>query len=374
MKKTNTEPYISTYLHSKGRRLGIPVAGNFELTARCNFNCPMCYVHMTQEQLKDSGKEELTAKQWLEIAKAARDKGMIFALLTGGEPLVRKDFFEIYDGMREMGLLISINSNGSMLEGEILDRFLENPPFRFNISLYGGCNETYRNMCGLPAYDRVKENIRKLRQAGVDMNLNLSITPYNKDDLAKIYRDAVELDVNVRACSYMYPPVRVNGEQYGCGNRLDCAESAKYSVNWDILRFTEEEFLTRAEALMTLKGIDQEGCPLEEGEGIRCRAGSTSFWMTWDGKMLPCGMMTTPVAYPLEVGFDAAWNQIRTETTKIRTPAKCVNCDYKKICGACAAVYFTETGRFDSVPQYVCDRAAAIVEETRKVYEERKQK
>jgi radical SAM protein with 4Fe4S-binding SPASM domain len=172
----------------------------------------------------------------------------------------------------------------------------------------------------------------------------------------------------------MYPSVRVNGEQYGCGNRLSCTESAKCSVEWDSLRFTEEEFQLRAEALMQLKSPEQEGCPLEEGEGVQCRAGSTSFWMTWDGKMLPCGMMTTPVVYPLEIGFDAAWDQIRAETAKIRTPAKCVGCDYKEICGACAAVYFTETGRFDGVPQYVCDRAAAIVEETRKVYEERKQK
>ena len=62
MARKQTEPYISTYLHSKGRRLGLPIAGNFELTARCNFNCPMCYVHMTPEQLKASGREELTAK------------------------------------------------------------------------------------------------------------------------------------------------------------------------------------------------------------------------------------------------------------------------------------------------------------------------
>lgn len=87
-------------------------------------------------------------------------------------------------------------------------------------------------MCGLPAYDQVKENIRRLRQAGVEVSLNLSITPYNKEDLEQIYRDAVELDVNVRASSYMYPSVRVNGEQYGCGNRLSCSESAKYSVAW----------------------------------------------------------------------------------------------------------------------------------------------
>ena len=373
MRKTSTEPYISTYLHSKGRRLGLPIAGNFELTARCNFNCPMCYVHMTQEQVDAAGKE-LTAAQWLDIAKAAKDRGMVFGLLTGGEPLVRKDFFEIYDGMREMGILLSINSNGSMLQGKILERFLENPPFRFNISLYGGSNETYRSMCGIPAYTSVKENIRALRQAGVDVSLNLSITPYNKDDLARIYADSVELDVNVRASSYMYPSVRVNGEQYGYGNRLSCEESAKYSVEWDKLRFTEEEFALRTQNMAQKIKTEQDGCPLEEGDGVRCRAGSSSFWMTWDGKMTPCGMLTTPVVKPLEIGFDAAWEQIRRETAEIRTPGKCAGCDYKDICGACAAVYFTETGRFDGVPEYVCQRAKEIVKQTQSVYAERKTK
>lgn len=374
MNKRNAEPQIATYLHSKGNKLGLPIAGNFELTARCNFNCPMCYVHMTEDQLRETGKKELTAQQWLDIAKEAKDRGMVFALLTGGEPLVRKDFFEIYDGMRKMGILISINSNGSMLKGPILERFLEAPPLRFNISLYGGNNDTYRNMCGLPVYDQVKENIRALRQAGVDVSLNLSITPYNKDDLKRIYEDAVELDVNVKASSYMYPSVRVNGEQYGCGNRLSCAESAKYSVEWDLLRFPEEVFEQRAQKMAQFQPLESDGCPVEVGEGVRCRAGSTSFWMTWDGRMLPCGMMTGPVAKPLEMGFDAAWEHIRSETRKIRTPAKCVSCDYKEICGACAAVYFTETGKFDEVPEYVCKRAEEIVRQTQEAVKERKQK
>ena len=374
MRKTSTEPYIATYLHSKGRRLGLPITGNFELTARCNFNCPMCYVHMTEAQLKDSGREELTAAQWLELAGAAKDRGMVFAMLTGGEPLVRKDFFEIYDGMREMGLLVSVNSNGSMLQGKILERFLEAPPVRFNLSLYGGSNETYRNMCGIPAYDRVKESIRTLRQAGVDVSLNLSITPYNKDDLAQIYADAVAMDVNVRASSYMYPPVRLPDGQFGCSNRLSCEESAKYSVEWDQLRFTEEEFALRAENMARKIQMEGDGCPMEEGEGVRCRAGSSSFWMTWDGKMTPCGMLTTPVVKPLEIGFDAAWEQIRRETAEIRTPRKCTGCDYKDICGACAAVCFTETGRFDGVPEYVCQRAKEIVGQTQAVYAERKTK
>lgn len=370
MNKRSIEPQISKYLHDKGRKLGLPISGNFELTARCNFNCPMCYVHMTQEQVDAAGKE-LTAAQWLELAAQAKDRGMVFALLTGGEPLVRKDFFEIYDGMRKMGLLVSINSNGSMLKGPILERFLEAPPFRFNISLYGGSNETYRNMCGLAAYDQVKENIRTLRQAGVDVSLNLSITPYNKDDLPRIYADAVELGVNVKASSYMYPSVRVNGDQYGCGNRLDWEESAKHSVEWDKLRFSEEEFALRARNMAQRVNMVYDGCPTESGEGVRCRAGSSSFWMTWDGRMMPCGIMATPVAYPLEVGFDAAWEQIKAATAQIQTPKKCVHCEYKELCGACAAVYYTETGRFDQVPEYVCRRAEAIVRLTSRAYEER---
>lgn len=365
----NTEPQMATYLHSKGRRLGLPIAGNFELTARCNFNCPMCYVHQTTQQIAESGRKELTAGQWLDIAKKAQEMGMIFVLLTGGEPLMRKDFFEIYEGMKKLGLLISINSNGSMLSGEILERFAQDPPFRFNISLYGGSDDTYEKMCGRPVYHQVKENIRALRNAGVGVSLNLSITPYNWSDLERIYVDACDLDVNVKASSYMYPPIRINGENFGCGNRLSALEAAQASVDWDLLRFDEETFAKRAQ---NMKALVNEGCPVEEGEGVRCRAGSTAFWITWDGKMMPCGMMTRPVVYPLETGFEAAWQTIREETAKIRLPEKCSSCEDKEICGVCAAVCHTETGRFDGLPEYVCEKARLTRELTWKAYEERK--
>ena len=178
-KRGQTEPYLSTYFHTKGIQLGLPISGNFELTARCNFNCPMCYVHMDEKQLAQNGKRELTAEEWIAIAEEAKNKGMIFALLTGGEPFVRKDFFEIFGAMKKMGIMVSINSNGSMLEGQVLEKLLADPPFRMNISLYGGCNDTYQKMCGLPMFDKVVNNIRVLKEHGIDVSINLSITKYN---------------------------------------------------------------------------------------------------------------------------------------------------------------------------------------------------
>ena len=369
--RSRTEPHLSRYLHSKGAKLGLPIGGNFELTARCNFDCPMCYVHLKQEDIEAQGRE-LTAKQWIDIARQARDAGMVFALLTGGEPFVRKDFFEIYRAMKEMGLMISINSNGSMLSGPILEKLLEDPPFRVNVSLYGGSNETYCGMCGQPAFDRVVENIAALKAGGVDVRLNVSITPYNREDLGAICRKAEELGVHVKVASYMYPSIRVNGGKYGYGDRLDPDGAGAAAVEWDQMRFTPEEFARRACAMHEYTLVEESECAADLDEGVRCRAGSTSFWMTWDGRMLPCGMMPYPTAYPLEVGFREAWEQIKTETKKLRMPAKCGSCPKRGACAVCAAVCVTETGRFDGVPEYMCAMTDATIRRTWAAYEERK--
>lgn len=343
-----TEPMLSSYLHAQGAKLGLPISGTFELTARCNFSCPMCYVHLCHARAED----EMSASQWLDIAEQAKNQGMMFALLTGGEPFIRKDFFEIYEGMKAMGLMISINSNGSMLSGIILKKLLENPPFRINISLYGGCEETYRQMCGRDAFHQVLDNITALKAAGVDVRLNYSITPFNCQDMAQIHRIAQQLDVHVKASSYMYPPIRV--EQAPAGSRLTAEESALCGVQWEKLRLSDEEFAKRAKAYSV---CTEKECTIVPDEGVGCRAGTTSFWMTWDGRMLPCGMMPGPTAYPLQSGFKAAWEQIRAATQQIRLPSLCANCSKRQICNMCASVCVTETGAFDLVPEYVCRRA-----------------
>ena len=371
LERKQTEPNLSRYLHNRGAMLGLPIGGNFELTARCNFNCPMCYVHLKQEDVEARGRE-LTAAQWIDLARQARDAGMVFVLLTGGEPFIREDFFEIYHAMKQMGLMISINSNGSMLHGETLRRLIEDPPFRMNISLYGGSNETYRRKCGQNAYDRVVENIRALRQAGIDVRLNVSLTPYNHQDLELICRTAEELGVHMKATGYMYPSIRVNGGQYGCGDRLSPSEAADVDVRWDLLRYDAETFAQRAKAMKELSLVEESECALDLDEGVNCRAGSSAFWMTWDGRMLPCGMMPYPTVYPLETGFSAAWEELRKQTRQIRTSPECAACPKRKVCPSCAAVCITETGRFDGRPDYVCRMTDETIRRTWEAYRERK--
>jgi radical SAM protein with 4Fe4S-binding SPASM domain len=115
-------------------------------------------------------------------------------------------------------------------------------------------------------------------------------------------------------------------------------------------------------------------CSADLDEGVACRAGYSSFWMTWDGRMLPCGMMPGPEAFPLKEGFTAAWEHIKKETRKIRLPKECAACAKREACAACAAVCVTETGKFDGVPEYMCRMTEEILEQMGRVAAERSKK
>lgn len=366
MEYQNIEPRLSLYLHSKACRVGIPLAGTFELTPRCNFNCKMCYVHLTPQEQRLRGSE-LDTDEWLAIAEAARSKGMLFLLLTGGEPLIRSDFRYLLTELKKMGLLVSINSNGSLIDADLLDFFRHEPPFRFNITLYGGENATYERLCGRPAFDKVTENIKALKELGIDVKMNVSLTPYNAADLEKIHATAESLGTPMQVATYMFPPVRRDETMIGQNDRFTPEQAACHSVCWDKIRFSKDDFAQRVDAIR--KGLElpqEDACEGVPGESISCRAGRSTFWINWLGDMTPCGMMTEPVISVPKSGFDAAWECIKSETAAIRLPHECAVCPSKHACTVCAAMCFTETGHFDKKPQYLCDMTNEVVRLTLK--------
>ncbi|MCD7774120.1 MAG: radical SAM protein [Clostridiales bacterium] len=350
------EPALSKYFHQKGIVRGIPVSGTFELTRKCNFNCKMCYIHCC-----DTSKDnELTADQWISIAEKARDMGMLFLLLTGGEPLIRPDFPEIYERLQKLGFVISINSDGSLIDGEIFELLKKYPPCRINISLYGGSRETYENLCGNGQFDIVAENIKKLKGVGITVKINSVFNKYNVSDADRIFDIARELDIAVRPASYMYPPVRAGGST-GCnGARLTPKEAAACNIKCKKLMYSRESLENQVGEMMK---IDSSECDDDnvEGSGVRCRAGRSSFWVTFDGKMTPCGMMPEPFVSLKDVPFDKAWEKIRQMTSEIRLPKECQSCKLKDICSVCAAMCYTETGSFGGKPEYICSMMEEIV-------------
>lgn len=350
----SSEPDISFLLHEKGRRLGLPISGTFELCKRCNFNCKMCYIH----QKGDGAEEELSAEKWLELGQKARDAGTVFLLLTGGEPLMRPDFKEIYTGLKALGLVVSINTNGFLLSDEIAALFIKNPPYKLNISLYGADDESYRKLCGVPAFSTVIRNIERLKEHGIQMKLNISITPDNCRQVREIDEICKKLGLNVKATTYMYPPIRTQTGKTGNNpGRLTADEAARYRVVWDEARYGTDEFIRRTNGLEKGMLLSQHECiePKDSGEQMRCRAGSSSFWINYKGEMSACGVMTNEAFDTGKLGFEKAWQLVRESTAKIRLPKECTTCRYRHFCNVCAAVCYCETGSTDIKPDYVCE-------------------
>lgn len=333
------EPIMVKYLHDKAAREGIPVSGTFELTQRCNFNCEMCYVHDCAQKT-----DPLSAEDWLNLAQQAKDAGTVFLLLTGGEPLIRDDFEYIYTALAKMGFLISINTNGSLLE-KYTRLFDEYPPTRINISLYGADNSAYTRLCRNASFDKVMSSVKKMKELGISMRFNTIFTPENISEYKKIADISKDMGIPLKPTTYTYPSVRI-----GSGNkdsRFSPETAAEYISLIDEYRFDKDFYLERAKKLLLLP----EG-PTENK--VRCRAGRVSFWITADGIMRPCGMMPEPDSRPLEVGFEKAWQDIKSATEEIRLPEECLSCKYAGICNVCAAMCKAETDDFGKVPQYIC--------------------
>lgn len=353
------EPKLTEYLHAKAARAGIPLNGTFELTPCCNMDCRMCYVRMSRRE-QEAIAPLRTAEEWLALAETARDQGLMYLLLTGGEPFLRPDLRKILSGLNAMGLLVSINSNATLIDEDVISWLKETPPIRMNVTLYGASDATYERLCGNPqGFTQAVRGIRLLKEAGIAVRINCSVTPYNVDDLEGIFSFARQEGLLVQGSSYMFPPLRRNLSAKDWNCRLTAEEAAYQSARMNCLLNGEEYYLEQMKNrnAMALTGEAVEDCPElpTEGGGIRCRAGKCSFWVTWDGRMLPCGMFSGGEASNVfETGFAEAWANVRKTAAAIRMPPKCTACQLRDQCRACAAMALTETGSFDQVPEYRC--------------------
>jgi len=354
------EPAITDYLHRKACSAHIPLSGTFELTPVCNMNCKMCYVRMSSQQ-QEAIRPLRNASEWLDLGKRAKDAGMLYLLLTGGEPFLHPQFREIMTGLHHMGFVISINSNGTLINEDTVAWLKESPPTRINITLYGASDETYGRLCGNPkGFTQVTKAIRLLREAGIAVKLNCSLTPYNAADLAEMVAFAKEQKLIIQVSTYMFPPLRKDPSMIGMNARFTPEEAAYYSAMTEYLLNGSEYFFQKEESeYPPLPGDSNEDCT-QVGDGIRCRAGKCTFWITWEGNMMACGMFPDENRNNVfESDFLSCWNRVMKSVEAIRLPAKCAKCGIKDVCKACAAMVITESGSFDRVPEYRCQMAYA---------------
>lgn len=339
----------------------VPLRGTFELTPRCNFNCKMCYIHMSPADVVGCGKQELSTAEWLRIAQDAIENGTLHLMLTGGEPLLRDDFAEIYTEISKMGFIIGLNTNASLMNDKYYKLFSKYPPSSVSVTMYGSDRETYYNITGnSDNFEKTIRGLEYLSDLPTELDIKATFIKDNKDQLDSI-REIANRFTKRFAINFMVfkpiPGVRSQAEQ--------CRLSAKECIDIDIsnsLYYNKLRKEQRAEKKFADTPVESVSKKKDYGMDIypdvlTCLSAKCAYWITWDGKMLPCGTFNEIYTLPLEEGFKEAWDRLPSLFKDISHPKECLQCKYYNYCPNCPAYFKVETGSYDKVSEYICKLA-----------------
>lgn len=341
----------------------LPILGEFELTTRCNLSCGMCYVC----QKSNISKKELTAKEWIQLAEEARAEGMLFLLLTGGEVFLRKDFREIYEALVDMGFILTIYSNGTLITPEVAGWLGRIPPSQIDISVYGASPGTYARVCkDAGGYDTAIRGIDLLLEQGINVQLRTTIVKGNVNDFERLAELAEIRGLTLGVVNYISP--RREGEETDpVSERLDPTELAacEFAINRYFSGKSNRIEKGRVKNTEQYTDMYQTSSRFDVQDPFQCSSGKCSFWITWDGRMLPCSLMSNPVVYPLEQGFHEAWHLLQKSCEAIPACSACIQCPDQDYCMPCPARLKNETGYFDRPSAYLC----RLAQERKRIYE-----
>jgi len=92
-------------------------SANIHINRICNYNCGFCFARNLDRSI-------LTPEQWRSRLSYLKKEGVTKLNLAGGEPTLYPHFIELCHLAKEMGFIVSIVTNGSMINGEKIEKMM----------------------------------------------------------------------------------------------------------------------------------------------------------------------------------------------------------------------------------------------------------
>lgn len=155
--------------------VNIPFAILLSPTARCNLRCTGCWAADYDR------KEELDLETLDRICREAKELGIYFFVISGGEPLIRKeDLLTLASRHPDLGF--HVFTNGTLVNEPFIDEVLQCGNLGFAFSLEG-FRETTDARRGKGVYDRVMRAMDMMREAGLLFGFSGTYTRRNTQEV-----------------------------------------------------------------------------------------------------------------------------------------------------------------------------------------------
>jgi|TARA_B100001971_G_C18265022_1_gene591222 heme b synthase len=315
----------------------------FELTGSCNLQCKHCRASASKEMDPD----ELTT---LEVKNVIDNIALFFKpilILTGGEPLLRDDIFEIVEHATKKGLRVVLGTNGTLLNNKVAEKLTKVGVKRVSISIDCAFAEDHDEFRGVEgAYNDSLKGISACKKAGLEFQINTTVTRHNFYDLKKINSQTKELGAAAHHIFLLVPTGRGKGiaEEEISPDKYESVLNWMYDVKDDGVNMKAtcaphfvRIFHKRSKADGIKLAHKKKGMHAMMGG---CMGGTTFAFISRKGDVDPCGYLPLHAGNIREKPFNEIWesgNLFLNLRNRDELKGKCGACEYKIICGGCRA-------------------------------------
>lgn len=230
--------------------LRAPLYVAWQITNECNLACLHC--------IEESGpgkafRDELSESEVFAVLAQLMDGEVPYLSFSGGEPMLHPRFFEMVEYVCERGGQLKIETNGHYLTPENCRRLAQLGVKAVQVSLDGASRETFNRMRVRGDFDCAVGGIRRLREAGVPVEINYSPTRFNVHEIAA----AVDLAHELGAYSFYTGRTMYTGNAVKTWRRLAPSEP-QYEAYFATLHAKTEEYRGRMRVYFHEMGLLEE--------------------------------------------------------------------------------------------------------------------
>ncbi len=326
----------------------------WEVTRACNLACKHCRA----EAMPDPDPAELSTGEGLRLIDeiASLSEGIIL-ILTGGEPLMRRDVFELAAHGTAKGLRVVMAPNGTLLTPENVERMKANGIQRISVSIDGATAAEHDDFRGVPgAFERLLQGLENVRRAGLDFQVNTTVTRRNLPQLEAIQDLVVSLGAVAHHIFLLVP----TGRGRELAEEIIAAGQYEEVLNWFYDSRDRVPMQLKATCAPHYYRILRQRAREEDRKvdfstfGLDavsrgCLGGQGFAFVSHTGQVQPCGYLDVDCGQVREKSFADIYRnspvflELRNQDLY---KGKCGVCEYWKVCGGCRARAYAATGDY----------------------------
>ena len=201
----------------------LPEYVSLMMTGKCNFRCQTCSIWQNKE------KKELSEADWFRIVRKLSDdlNPDAFIEINGGEPLMKPSLvISLVKELKKHFRKVTLNSNGSLINEEILDRLKEVGLDTIKISFYSLDEKIHNQLRGNSlAYSQAMKAMGLVTKKQIELEIGLLITSKN-------IKKAVELIIYLRSLPKTLIILQPLDEKIGLYGSLNRSDSQLITSLW----------------------------------------------------------------------------------------------------------------------------------------------